>query len=308
VFAAAPDTVDGPVKAALGWYVLHVTNVSGGGGPTFDQARDQLRARIVADRAADVIDDRANKLDQMLAAGTKLDDLPGDLGLGAVTGTLDAQGNAAGGQPAPIPGSPDLKRALVVAAFAMKPGDPPRLTQAQTDPGAPTAYFAVQVEEITPPAQKPYDQVADQVKSAWTADATRHAADEAATKIFTAVKGGESIEDAATVAGLELQKFPPTIRSQPAEGVPAQLIQPLFGLKKGEPTMVETQDGFIVAVLTDIDDPTPTTDPIGYGQVRDALSKAIGQDIQETFAVAVRNDAHPRINRAALDTLAQSND
>jgi peptidyl-prolyl cis-trans isomerase D len=306
VFSAATNIVTGPVKSPLGWYVLRVTSVTGGGGLTFEQARDQLKARIVADRAADVIDDHANKLDQFLTSGTKLDDLPGDLGLGAVQGTMDAQGNTAEGAPAPIPGSPELRNALVQAAFAMKPGDPPRMTQAQGDPGSPPAYFAVQVEDVTPPAAKPFDQVSEQVKSAWIADATRHAADEEATRILTAVKGGQSLEDAATVAGLTIQKFAPTGRSQPAEGVPAQLIQPLFSLKKGEPTVVETPDGFVVAVLTEIQTPDQNSDPIGFAQVRDALTKAIAQDMQETFAVAVRNAANPRINRSALDALTQS--
>ena len=198
-----------------------------------------------------------------------------------------------------------MKRALVAAAFAMKPGDPPHLVQAPAQEGAPPAYYAVEVEKIVPPAEKPFADLTDAVKAAWTTDQRRHEADEAATKVYTAVKGGESLQDAATIAGLTVRKFPPTGRSSAAEGVPAQLVQPLFGLKKGEPTMIETSDGFVVAVLADIQVPDRHADPIGYGQVRDALNRAMAQDVAEAFAIAVRNQAQPRINRNAIDMIAQ---
>jgi peptidyl-prolyl cis-trans isomerase D len=306
VFSAKEGAVTGPVKAALGYYVLRVTKLTPGSGATFDDAKEMLRARVVADRAADLIDDRANKIDQMLASGTAMQDLPGDMGLGAVTGTLDAQGITEEGTPAPVPGSPPLKQALVQAAFTLKPGDPPRLTQAPQDNGAPPAYYAVEVENIIPPSKKPFDAVQADVKQAWTADATRHEAEEQAAKVLSAVKGGQSIEDAATVAGLTVRKFPPVGRSAPVEGVPAPLVQPLFGLKKGEPAMVETPDGFIVAVLADVQVPDPAADPVGFGQVRDALNRAMAQDVQASFAVAVRNQAKPRINRDAIDMIAQA--
>ena len=61
---------------------------------------DMLRASVLADKSADLIYDRAGKVQDALAGGTTLDDLPGDLGVAAVTGTLDAQGNTADGKPA----------------------------------------------------------------------------------------------------------------------------------------------------------------------------------------------------------------
>ena len=54
--------------------------------------------------------DRANKVDDLLASGAPLDELPGDLGLAGVTGTLDAQGNTPDGTPAPIPGAGRVAR------------------------------------------------------------------------------------------------------------------------------------------------------------------------------------------------------
>ena len=52
-------------------------------------------------------------------------------------------------------------------------------------------------------------------------------------------------------------------------------------------------------------EPDPKADPVGYGQVRDALTSAIGDDVQTVFATAVRERANPRVNAAALDSIVQ---
>ena len=103
VFAAPPDMISEPVKGQLGWFVVKVTKIDKGTTTTFEQAKDALRSQVLAGKAADLMYDRANKLDQLLGNGTTLDNLPGDLGVAGVAGTLDAQGNTEAGEPAPIP-------------------------------------------------------------------------------------------------------------------------------------------------------------------------------------------------------------
>jgi peptidyl-prolyl cis-trans isomerase D len=88
--------------------------------------------------------------------------------------------------------------------------------------------------------------------------------------------------------------------------VPYQLVDPLFSLKQGELTMVETPEGFTVAVLAEIEEPDPNADPVGFGQTRDALAKAIADDVQGRLVVALRDRARPRVNAAMLDSLTQA--
>ena len=112
--------------------------------------RTQLRDRVLACKAADLMYDRANKLDQLLGNGTGLDDLPGDLGMVGVAGTLDAKGDTQAGTPAPIPGPAELKTAIIAAAFQAHQGDPPHLTEVQTPSTGGSAYYALAVESIDP--------------------------------------------------------------------------------------------------------------------------------------------------------------
>jgi len=304
-FGAAVNTVLPPVKSALGWHVLKVTAITPAADKTLDQVRPELRAQVLADKAADIIYDRANKIDDMLSAGTRLDALPGDLGVAAVSGTLDAQGMAADGKPAPIPGDDQLRAALIQTAFKMKQGDPAHLIEAPREANAAQSFYAVEVDDIQPPAPRPFAEVKPAVQADWTHDAVRHTQEEAAARALTAIKQGQTAAAAAAIAGVTVQRLPPVGRAAPADGVPTQLIDPLFSLKQGEPTMVETPDGFTVAVLAEIQRADPNADPIGFGQVRDALGRAIADDIQAAATVAMRDRGDPRINRAVADRIAQ---
>jgi hypothetical protein len=68
--------------------------------------------------------------------------------------------------------------------------------------------------------------------------------------------------------------------------------------------MVETPEGFVVAVLSEIDLPDPKADPVGYGQVQQALAHAMADDLQNVYATAVRDRASPHVNEAAVASLA----
>ncbi len=304
VFAATPDAVTEPVKGGAVWHVIKVTKAAAGSEKSFDEVKDELRKLVLAGKAADLMYDRANKVDNILGSGAGLDQMPDDLGLVGVAGTMDAQGNTQEGTPAPIPGAAELKAAMVKAAFAQQKGDPPQLVEVQTKSTGGSAYYALSVEDVLPPAVKPYDEVKQQVQADWSRDARRHAEEQQAASLLAKVKGGQSLADAATVTGVSVRRTPLVTRDANAEGMPPQLQRVMFGLKPGEPTMVETPDGFIVAVPAEIDEPDPKNDPAGYSQVREVLARSIGNDLQTVFAQALRERAQPRINQQVLDNVS----
>ena len=300
VFAAPAETVTGPIQSALGWQVFRVTKVSAGSERPLTQAADEIRVKLARERALDQVYARANKLEDALSASGSLDDLAADLGVAAVTGTLDAQGDTPAGQPAPIPGSPALKQALVTAAFALAKNEPARMSE-----GPDQSYFAVAVEDITPAARKPFAAVEAQLREDWEHDARRKEQERAAAKLLTTAQAGSNLDDAATVAGLRLARTSPMARAQPTPGVPTEMTEPLFSLKPGETTMIEAPDAFYVVSLAEIVGPDPAADPLGTAQIRTALTQAIGQDIELTVAAALRTQARPSVNRTLLDSMAQ---
>ncbi len=306
IFTAPVDAVAGPVRSALGWHVVRVTKVTPGTTRSFEEVRPLLEMQVRNDKAADILYDRANKVDDLLAGGAPLEEMPGDMGLVGVSGTLDARGITAEGTPAPIPGSDELRAALIQAVFRAQKGEPPRLIEAPRRPGVLSGYFAFEVEEVMPPAPRPYEEVADAVLEDWTDAEIRRTQEEAAARMLEAVRGGQSLADAALVADVKVVRLPEISRgARPAEEVPLQLVTPLFELNPGEPTMVETVDGFVVAVLAEIQPAVPEADPVGYGQVRDALGSAIGDDLQAAMTAGLRARARPQVNKTMVDRIVQ---
>lgn len=306
VFATAADTVSAPVHGSLGWFVVKVVKITPGAAKPLDAVKGQLTKRILDRRAADLMYDRANKIDDLLGNGTPFDKLPGNLGLVALSGTLDAKGNTASGTPAPIPGPAELRSAIISAAFKAEPGAPTQLTEVQTPSIGGSVYFALQLEATIAPTLKPYDDVKQKVQADWNAHQVRHEAETAAAKMLTALKGGQSIADAAAVAGVPVRRTPLSTQADAPHQMAPPLAKILFRLKKGEPTMVETKESFIVAVPAEIVLPNPSADPAGYATLREALDRSIGNDIARLFADAVRMRANPKINQPNLDSAVQA--
>jgi peptidyl-prolyl cis-trans isomerase D len=252
------------------------------------------------------MNERANKLDQLLGNGTGFDDLPGDLGVVGVTGTLDAKGDTQAGEQAPIPGPAELKAAVIAAAFQARQGDPPQLTEVQTPSTGGSAYYALTVESVIPPGKKPFDAVKEQVADDWKQDQRRRFQDQAATAMMLAVQDGKSFSDAATVAGVTPKLSPLVTRGQPNPEVPPILQNVMFGLKKGEATMVETPEGFVVAQLAEVVKPDAASDKAGYDQMRAAITKSISNDLAAVFIDSVRQRARPQTNQQAFDNVVQA--
>ncbi len=299
VFAAAPDAVTGPVASGLGWQVFRVTKVSPGSTRSLEQATADIRGKIALERASDSVYDRANKLEDALSSSPTLDEIPTDIGAAAVEGSLDAKGNTPSGDPAPIPGPPSLRQPFITAAFAINKGEPPRMTE-----GPDASYFGLIVEDTTPAALKPYADVAGQVREEWTRAARRRSQEQVAARLLSAVKAGGNLDDAATVAGLRLQRSAPVVRGAPAPGVAGELVGPLFALKLHEPTMTETPDAFFVMMPAEITSPDPSTDPADAERTRKALTQSLVADTEATYVTALRQRLRPTVNVKALDSIA----
>ena len=301
VLAAEPGAVTGPVPGPSGGaLVLRVSHVTPAKNETLAEAHDAIRTGIAHERAVRELADRKDKLETELSAVSKIEDLPSGLGVDAVAGTLDAHGTTPEGEPAPIPGSPAVRDALVAAAFAADKNALPVLQD-----GPDQTSFAVQVEDTSASKLKPFDAVRDQLAEDFETAARRRSEDEAATRLLTAAQAG-NLEDAATVAGLRVERTPAMrLDSAPPEGVPPQLVNRVFELKKGQVTTVEAPDGFYVVSPVAITDPDPSTDPAAAGNLRTALTKALADDVEVTYVNALRGRVQPTVNRDVLEAVTQ---
>lgn len=298
VFGAQVGKVVGPVAGDTGMYVFKVTG-QGQTGPDAATLTAQVTQQLQLQKAqADVAQD-VDSLQDALAGQTPLDQLPGNLGLVAVQGTLDAQGGTPEGGPAPVPGGDALKAAVVQAAFAAHQGDPAQLIN-----GPDGSYFALTVDQVEPPALQPFDTVRGEVQTAWTNDAMTRAAEAKAAALLHAVQQGQSLDVAASAAGLAVSKVPGLTRS-PQQGAQAQLSTLMFSLKLGQASMLPTSTGFTVAVLANIVAPNPANDPIDVQQLQQEMTRALQNDLGESFLAGLQARDKVSVNQKMLAQIYQ---
>lgn len=291
VFAAAPNTVSTPLQGGTGYFVFDVINATPGGAPPLSQVSAQIRQQIQLQKAQVQVNQDVDNVQDALAGQTPLDQLPGNLGLVAVEGTLDANGNTADGSPAPIPGGASLRSAIITAIFAAHIGDPAQLIN-----GPDGGYFAFTLDSITPPAVEPYDSVKQKVAAAWIQDALLREAEVKAADLLQAVNSGQSLDAAASAAGYPVSMLPPVSRNTTPNGVSNTMVQILFSLKLGQATMTQTADGFSVAALTAINRPKPQDDAADATQVTQAMTKSLEDDTVASFIAGLQARDNVRVD------------
>lgn len=300
VFAAPAENVSFPLKTELGYAVILVTKIIPAHTIPLAQLAGQIRHRIALEKAADLVDQQVNKLEDALAGGTSLEDLPADLGLAAAEGTLDAQGLTLSGKPAPIPGPSAMKPQLLRQVFATPADQPPQLFDGPGD-----SYYAFVVTKIILAAPRPFVAARGAVLADWIRNEHLKEAERKAAALLTAAQNGTPLAAAAKRAGLTAQTTKPIARNQSNKTVPAALAMVLFTMRPGEATMVQTNAGFVVAVLKKIERPDPATDRAGFARSTAALAQSMASEVENTFVQALVMRAHPRINEKLLEQLAQ---
>jgi peptidyl-prolyl cis-trans isomerase D len=161
------------------------------------------------------------------------------------------------------------------------------------------------VEDVIPAGEKPFAAVRDDVVKDFQADQRHHAAEQAAAAMLKQLKDGKNFSDAARDAGVTPNLSPLVTRTQRGSPIPHELQAILFTLKKGEPTMVETAEGFLIATTVEIVAPEPSADAAGYQQLRTAVIRTVANDLATLFSEALRTRANPRINQANIDQIVQ---
>ena len=130
--------------------------------------------------------------------------------------------------------------------------------------------------------------------------------EQAAAKLLAAVKGGQSLDDAATVAGVTVRRTAARhARRQRPKECRRSLRRPLFSLKPGEPTMVESARRASSSPCRPRSSrPTRRRDPAGYAQVREAVAALERQTISPPYSPTRCASARSRkINQPVVDTV-----
>lgn len=301
-FSAADNAVVGPVKTVLGWQVAKVTKIVPGTPAVLADVHDQIAKQLAAQQASDDIVSFANKLDDTLAGGASLEDAAKTLGV-PIQAVADVarNGEAPDGKPiADLVGTPQL----LSTAFATDTGQASSVTEDGTG-----GYFIVRVDQITPPALRPLDQVKAKLVADWQADQRDKAAADKAKQVMDRVKAGEDLKTIAQSMGLAVKRSLAFTRSQgdPIADIPASLAALIFDLRKGEaataPNEQPANPGHVVAVLVDIQPANPASDPTAVKQLTAEIGQSLGDDLLAQFRKALESQTPVTTDMKAVDSL-----
>ena len=298
-FALAPGGVSAPVRTPFGWHVLRAGAVTPGSQRGLEEVRDEIRAAIAAEKAADESFDRANRVEDALAGGATVAEAARRYDLAFAEVKLDAQGNTPDGQEAALPVAEQAREAAIRAIFAAERGAAPRFTE------GPWGFMAVEVRDVTPPALIPLAQVRAQVEEAWVAAQKRRAQEERAAALLAAARAGTPLAQAAEAAGLTPEQIGPFAR-QPGGGnpMPREALAPTFELPLNGATMVQLPRAFAVVQLLSIQRADVAAQADALRALRTEVAQGMAEDLEAQWQAALRARADVRINPRLVQQIA----
>jgi len=295
-FALEGASFTSAVESALGWHILRVTDIEPGHEPSFEEVRDQLRDDIVESKAIDGVIALANNFDDELGSGATLEDAAAALALEVQKipaidrSGLDKDGNV-------VPDLPPLDE-FTRAVEETEEGSTSLLIEAGDG-----SHFVVRVDSIQPAAERPFDEVRDQVEQLWRQAERQKLTGEKAEELVDALADEVPIADVAAQEDLTLRKTSPLTRDErAAERSPApQLATSLFQMKPGEVSALPAQAGYVVAQLREIVPADKTSDSQGLEALRRTLDSNLKADYLDLYMNALTQEFGVTINQQVAD-------
>ena len=302
VFALPKDGVTQPLKAPIGFALIHVVDITPGVSKSFDQVKEDIRKQLSAQLAASNIADVANKYIDENSRGESLSKAAAKVGMhvGHVA-FIDARGNTPDGTKAQIPQDPELIAQMFKAEVGEE-GDPFAAKSGTT--------YVVKVDGTRPPKVKPLDQVRAEATSAWQKEQVAKRLEAKAKELVAKAATQHSLVAVAASVGAKVQSASPLRRPAPnapnSGPLPTALLTKIFGVPSGQAVYGPTADGSsdIVALVTGVQHPPQML-------VRDTLLRRFGaqigqqagQDVGSAVEAAARAKAGVSINQKAVDQI-----
>lgn len=294
VFSMRQGTTSQPVRTPLGWHVAQVTKVTPGQVRTLAEVKGQIEADLRREKATDKLSEMANQIEDALGGGATLEEAANRFSLRVLkVPALDAQGKTPAGKPvAELPKG----ETFLDVTFHTDQGTESQLTEVDGD-----GYFLVRVDQVTPPAPKPFLEVKGEVLAAWQAERRHEQAKERAEKVAEQLKTGKPAADIASAMGAKVQTTQPFTREgAETAGLPPALVSDLFKAPVGNVASSATQGGWVVGRLAKIIPFDPAQQPRDSEAAQRRISAAVAGDLVDQYLAALNASIGVKVDRSQL--------
>ena len=282
VFATAVGNIAGPVESAFGVHVLAVDEIIAGGEASLDDVSDAIRQTLQSESAVDMIFEKANALEDLVASGATIDEAIAKVGGTAVTLTdIDRRGNDIDGVPYAGEGADLAADSLVVEAVWSGDIGTPGVIQE----GADDMFFIVEVTGETDPRGRDLPEVRNRAITDW--------------KLVEAIKAARTEAEAIGAETLDSADATDAFRRTGTglDHEAARLIATAaFGQKIGETRVVETgseaiavrTETVIPAEAEELADTAKLLADFTAGSLQRDILNTLAGDLSQTHNLQVR--------------------
>lgn len=299
-FALESGAWSEPVKGPLGWSILHVGEVTPGKESTFAEVKDQVRTSLEIELAREQIYDIQNSIEDARAGGEPLADIAAryDLNLRRVSG-VTAEGKTRSGDDVELPELPGLLETVYDSQLGDQ--NPPKDTGKE-------GYYWVQVDEITPAAVQPLDEVRDRLVTLWKERKRAAELEALAAKLVDRGNAGESFEKIASEYGRSVLAMPGIQRYAQNDTFSRTAVTKLFAAPQGGFVYgpVGLGDSLLVMRVRDISDPDTAKESKAYAEAKANLADSLSSDMLQTFVVGYQNELGVEVNQTLLKQIAST--
>ncbi len=286
VFTAEVGNIVGPIETSLGPALFRVNAVLAAQNTTYEEASDDLRQELAAARARRVIEDQADRMNDLLAGGASMADLAAQTDMIEGSIMFDAQSNA------DIAAYDEFR----IAAQNAQVGDFPELTF--MDDGG---VFALNLTAINQPAVKPLADVKDEVSAALLVQNTQ---------LAVIAQAEALVESILPLTGFDTLGLAPQVeanmtRTTFVPGTPPAFLSDVFDMETGETRVIDNGLGAIIVRLDSIN-AADSEDPQLAAQIAataEITNAGIAQDIFDAYAAQVQSRTDIEINQSAVNAL-----
>lgn len=300
VFALQEGGVTQPIKAPVGYALLHVVNITPGSSKSLNDVKDELRKEIAAQLAAAQLADLGNRYIDESSRGQSLAKSAAKVGMHVGhMAAIDATGHTPDGAKAQMPDDPELLQQMFKADVGDE-GDPFIAKSGTT--------FVVKVEGIRPPELKPLNTVRAEATQGWQKQEIARRLDAKAKELAAKATSEKSLASIAAQTGTSVAKTGALHRpivNQPIEGpLPARVLVKVFSVPEGDAVYGPTADGssFIIARVTGVNHPPAgVVSEMRMKQFATQVGGQAGGDVADTVAAAARDKQGVTINQKNVD-------
>ena len=290
VFALeAPGSVTGPHQSPVGPALFRMNAILAAQEVPLAEVEEELRTELAADRARRVIADDLDLFEDLLAGGATIEDLAAETAM--ELGRIDWSADTRDG----IAAYAEFRDAAAGAAL----NDFPEV-HALDDGG----IFALRLDAITPPTPRPLAEVRT-IAEAGAQALLVEAALDAQAQALSADLTRDGIDTVAEAREIAFDSFEQVTRTDTLPGLPAALLDAVFGAEPGVPVVhVGNQLAFIAVVTERL---APDSDDEQTRRLVAAIDEQIGgalaQDVFGYFARALEREAGISFNEAAIQAV-----